>query len=188
MSVAIVTGSDSSLGKATAVRLARDGHDIGLIWRDDAARLRDSVAACEKYRVYVEARRIDPTVHHCDPRDEISAIEELIDALGGVDVFVNHDIESCLAMQRAGWWMVEHGRAGQIIAVTSANAGLVGDMALELANKGITVNAVAPSHPGEVAVTVAWLVSSNSSCPINRPVLIDGGVLPTGVTANPLAS
>jgi NAD(P)-dependent dehydrogenase (short-subunit alcohol dehydrogenase family) len=31
----IVTGSDSGIGKATAVRLARDGFDIGVTWHSD---------------------------------------------------------------------------------------------------------------------------------------------------------
>ncbi|MFP5317613.1 MAG: SDR family NAD(P)-dependent oxidoreductase [Acidimicrobiia bacterium] len=37
MPVAIVTGSDSGIGKATAVRLAADGFDVGITWRSDEA-------------------------------------------------------------------------------------------------------------------------------------------------------
>jgi NAD(P)-dependent dehydrogenase (short-subunit alcohol dehydrogenase family) len=33
--VAIVTASDSGIGKATAVRLARDGFEIGITWHSD---------------------------------------------------------------------------------------------------------------------------------------------------------
>jgi NAD(P)-dependent dehydrogenase (short-subunit alcohol dehydrogenase family) len=33
--VAIVTGSDSGIGKATAVELARAGHDVGIAWTSD---------------------------------------------------------------------------------------------------------------------------------------------------------
>ena len=35
MPVAIVTGSDSGIGKATAVALARAGHDVGITWHED---------------------------------------------------------------------------------------------------------------------------------------------------------
>jgi NAD(P)-dependent dehydrogenase (short-subunit alcohol dehydrogenase family) len=35
MAVAVITGSDSGIGKATAVKLARDGFDIGITWHRD---------------------------------------------------------------------------------------------------------------------------------------------------------
>ena len=35
--VAVVTGSDSGIGKATAVRLARDGFEVGVTWHTDEA-------------------------------------------------------------------------------------------------------------------------------------------------------
>ncbi len=35
MPIAIITGSDSGIGKATAVQLAQDGFDIGITWHED---------------------------------------------------------------------------------------------------------------------------------------------------------
>jgi len=34
---AIVTGSDSGIGKAIAIALARDGFDVGITWHEDEA-------------------------------------------------------------------------------------------------------------------------------------------------------
>jgi hypothetical protein len=36
--IAVVTGSESGIGRATAVALAEQGHDVGVTWyRDEAA-------------------------------------------------------------------------------------------------------------------------------------------------------
>jgi NAD(P)-dependent dehydrogenase (short-subunit alcohol dehydrogenase family) len=57
---AIVTGSDSGIGKATAVALAAQGCDVGITWHDD----RDGAEATD-------------------------VVDEVAEALGGVDVLVN---------------------------------------------------------------------------------------------------
>ena len=183
---AIVTGSDSGIGKATAVALAEAGMDIGVTWHEDEA---GAEATAEEVRSH--GRKA--VVTHLDTTD-VPACGDVVDALaaelGGVDVFVNNsgtgDSASILELtyeqwrhtmmvnldgafvciQRAARHMVEKGKGGRIIAVTSVHehqprvgssaydaakhglGGLIKTIAIELGQYGITANAVAP---GEIA-------------------------------------
>jgi NAD(P)-dependent dehydrogenase (short-subunit alcohol dehydrogenase family) len=183
---AIVTGSDSGIGKATAVALAEANCDVGVTWHLDRAGAEDTVREVKALGRQAEVRRLD--LLEDPPAGEV--IDELAEALGGVDVLVNnagtghsapfleHDLEDFrrvlevdlvgqfVCAQRAARRMVDAGRGGRIINVTSvhehvplegssaycaAKGGLgllTKVMALELAPYGITVNAVAP---GEIA-------------------------------------
>jgi NAD(P)-dependent dehydrogenase (short-subunit alcohol dehydrogenase family) len=186
MSIAIVTGGNSGIGRAVAATLAERGFDLGLTWHQDEENLREAVAECEGHGVRVEARRVDLE----EVPGSADVIDALADALGGVDVLVNNagtghstpflELELAtwrqvvdtdltapfLCAQRAARRMVEAGRGGRIVNVTSvhehvplegssaycaAKGGLgllTKVMALELAEHRITVNAVAP---GEIA-------------------------------------
>jgi NAD(P)-dependent dehydrogenase (short-subunit alcohol dehydrogenase family) len=186
MPVAIVTASDSGIGKATAVKLAESGFDLGITWHQDEEGAKDTAREVEEKGRRAEIRQLDLTKL---PR-AADVIDELADALGGIDVLVNNagtgttaeflefgwedwqrDISvdlsgPFLCSQRAARRMVDQGRGGRIINVTSvhehiplrgssaycsAKGGLgllTKVMALELGEHGITVNAVAP---GEIA-------------------------------------
>jgi NAD(P)-dependent dehydrogenase (short-subunit alcohol dehydrogenase family) len=186
MPVAIVTGGNSGIGRATSVALAARGFDVGIVWHRDEERARSAVAECREHGVRAEARHAD--LEQVPGADAV--IDELADALGGIDALVNnagtgHDtpfLETDLdtfrqvveldlvapfrCAQRAARRMVEQGRGGRIVNVTSVHehvplegsaayvaakhglGGLTKVMALELAGHGITVNSVAP---GEIA-------------------------------------
>jgi NAD(P)-dependent dehydrogenase (short-subunit alcohol dehydrogenase family) len=184
--VAIVTGADSGIGRATAVALAGAGMHVGVTYHTDADGAEDTAREVRAVGARAVVSRLDTTeLPRCG-----DVVDELAEQLGGLDVFVNNagtgDKASLLDMtyeewrhtvatdldgafvciQRAARRMVEAGRGGRIIAVTSVHehqprvgssaydaakhglGGLVKTAALELGQFDITVNSVAP---GEIA-------------------------------------
>jgi NAD(P)-dependent dehydrogenase (short-subunit alcohol dehydrogenase family) len=84
--VAIVTGSDSGIGKATAVGLARDGFEIGITWHKDEEGAEGTAQEIRALGRSAEVRQLDLT----QLPKAADAIDALIDALGSVDVLVNN--------------------------------------------------------------------------------------------------
>jgi NAD(P)-dependent dehydrogenase (short-subunit alcohol dehydrogenase family) len=183
---AIVTGSDSGIGRATAVALARAGFDVGVTYRSDSGGAEQTAAQVREAGRRCVVRRMDLS----ELPAAADVIDELAAELGGLGVLVNcagtgiatpvvdtswEDWRQVLAVdldgpflcaQRAARHLLDAGRGGRIINVTSVHehAPRVGSgaycaakgglglltkvMAQELAASGITVNAVAP---GEIA-------------------------------------
>ena len=247
---AIVTASDSGIGKATAVALAQAGYDVGVTWHTDEDGANGTAQE-------IRAAGRTAVVRQLDLEDLSSAqptINEMAEALGGLDVLVNNagrggggpflehtladwqaeiDVNltgAFLCAQAAARRMVAAGRGGRIINVTSvhehvpkegssaycASKGGLGlltkVMALELAEYGITVNAVAPGEiatpmtdnedvdpatvdrpglpagrPGaarEIATGIVYLASAEASYTTGHSLVIDGGLMLMAAQAN----
>ncbi|MEU4825727.1 SDR family oxidoreductase [Actinomadura citrea] len=139
--VAVVTGSDSGIGKATAVALARRGFDVGITYRSD----REGAAGTAR-EVEVAGRRAAVRRHDLtDPVRAAGAVDELADELGGLGVLVNNagtgsmrqlldmgfeewrevvsvDLDGAfLCSQRAARRMADRGEGGRIVNVTSVH-------------------------------------------------------------------
>jgi len=207
--LAIITGADSGMGKATAELLATEGFDVGITFHTDEAGAADTKAGIEARggRCFVARQDVSSP-------DGADVIDQLADQLGGVGVLVNNagtgssqllldmaydewrkvlatDLDGpFLCSQRAARRMVQQGRGGRIINVTSvhehiprmgagpycsAKAGLgmlTKCLALELGQHGILVSSVAP---GEIATPMTGMDESEAyhqerpGNPLGRP-------------------
>jgi NAD(P)-dependent dehydrogenase (short-subunit alcohol dehydrogenase family) len=141
MAVAIVTGGNTGIGRATAVELAIDGFDLGITWERDEERLATAVEEIRGAGVRCEVRHLDLR----DVQEAAAAVDELAEKLDGVDVLVNNAghgatkpfIEMTLAewqgvidvnltgafvaAQAAVRRMLVQGRGGAIVNVTSVH-------------------------------------------------------------------
>jgi NAD(P)-dependent dehydrogenase (short-subunit alcohol dehydrogenase family) len=141
--LAIVTGSDSGIGRATATLLASEGFDVGLTCHEDVEGVRSTARE-------VEARGQRSYVENFDAAapDAGDVVERLTQKLGGLGVLVNvagtghldrvlelpfdrwrhvlaTDLDGpFLCAQAAARVLVEAGNGGRIVNVTSVHEHL----------------------------------------------------------------
>ncbi|MGM1029196.1 MAG: SDR family oxidoreductase [Actinomycetota bacterium] len=156
---AIVTGSDSGIGRATAVALATAGLDVGITWHADEAGAERTAEEVRSLGRRAAVARLDAT----DLEGVGAVIDGLAEELGGLDVFVNNsgtgasvpflemslpdwrdvvatDLDGAfVCLQAAARRMVAAGRGGRLIAVTSVHEHQprVGSSAYDAAKHGL---------------------------------------------------
>lgn len=138
--LAIVTGADSGIGKATAELLAQEGFDVGITFHTDESGAEDTRRGIEERGQRAFVRRQDAA-----SPDTGRVVDELASELGGLGVLVNcagtghrdpvldvgydrwrevlaTDLDGpFLCAQRAARLMRESGRGGRIVNVTSVH-------------------------------------------------------------------
>jgi NAD(P)-dependent dehydrogenase (short-subunit alcohol dehydrogenase family) len=174
--LAIVTGSDSGIGRATAQLLATEGFDVGLTFHSDEEGIRETAeeVARRGQRCFVEA-------FDASAADAGSVVDRLSGQLGGLGVLVNAagtghsnrvvdlplekwreviatDLDGpFLCAQRAARHMIDADQGGRIINVTSVHEHVprLGSAAYCSAKAGLgMLTKVLALELGEHAITV----------------------------------
>jgi NAD(P)-dependent dehydrogenase (short-subunit alcohol dehydrogenase family) len=198
MSVAIVTGSDSGIGKSSAVALAKAGFDVGVTWHRDEQGAIETAREIESEGMKAAVRRLDLL----ELGDVPSVIESLASELGGVEVFVNNagtghsapflevslaewqqviDVDltgAFAAAQAAARIMVENEVPGRIINITSVHehVPLRGSTAYCAAKGGLgLVTKVMALELAEHGITVNSIAPGEIATPMTDAEDIDPG-------------
>ncbi len=160
---ALVTGAGAGIGRAIALRLARDGRDIGVVDRD--------VAAAEATAVLVRAlgRRAFVASADVAHRSAVrNAVAEVAAALGDIDVLVNNAgilrTAPFLDVTEADWRQIMsvnldgvfHGCQAVLPGMLARGAGCIVNMSSWTGKKGV------PNHAAYSATKAAVIALTQS--------------------------
>jgi len=239
--VAIVTGGGRGIGRAIAVRIAREGANVAISYRSNDSAAEETAKAVREAGTKCEVFKGDVA----SPGDVEALFKGVSDAFGRVDILVNNagitrdnlmmrmkedefddvlqtNLKGTYLCTRAALRPMVRARWGRIVSVSSvvglvgnagqanyaaSKAGIIGftkSVAREVAQRGITVNAVAPGYveteltgtlpedvkdrikaqvpmgrfgeAEEVAEVVAFLAGEGAGYVTGQTIAVDGGM------------
>jgi len=234
--VAVVTGSSSGIGRATAIRLAKEGCKVVINYVEDEKGAKETQRLCGKHSIIVKSDV--SKVSECK-----KLVDEAVKKFGAMDILVNNagvvlpmelkevteenydkimdtNVKGLFFLSKYASEKMKKGSA--IVNISSIRAkkirktvtvysaskaavvNLTKGLSMELADKGIRVNSVAPGwidtpmnanlspevmkhviditpmrrmgKPEEVANAVVFLASDESSYVTGATLFVDGGV------------
>lgn len=201
----IVTGGSSGIGSATALRLAKDGFDVGITFHRGEERAVGVAREIERLGSRAAIARQDVS----NPSDAVVAVNNLIAELGRLDAFVsnagiNHRraflempfeewtqvlsvnlTGSFLCAQAAARHMVAHGTAGRIVNVSSVldREVLEGGAAYCVSKAGLRqLTRVMALELARYKIRVNGVAPGETATPMNFTTHVDAASIPRPVT------
>jgi 3-oxoacyl-[acyl-carrier protein] reductase len=240
--VALVTGGGRGIGRAIALRLAKEGARVAIFYRSNDAAAEETAERVRRLGAECETFRGDLAL----AGDVEALMKGINEVFGAVEILINNagtrqdnillrmkdeEFDEVLATNLKGMYLctravlrgMVRARWGRIVNVSSvvgivgnagqanyaaSKAGMIGftkSVAREVANRNITVNAVAPGYveteltgglpenikeqilnqvpmsrfgePQEIAEVVAFLVGEGAAYVTGQTITVDGGMV-----------